>query len=265
MDFSGYTLISDLDGTLLDDEKNISKKNLEAIEYFKEKGGKFTVATGRASNRVGMYKEILKPDIPGIFSNGSSIAGFDDGKIYWQGYIDNSVIEIVKDLDISFPEFGLEIFANNSNYFIHINKYIEWQMKTEGFYDNRCCIEEVKMPWQKILIATDKNIIDILNDRYSEYKDRVEFTRSDEYYYEIIGKDLNKGTALYKLKEFADIDLDKMICIGDNLNDVQLIKNASLGVAVANACDAVKNNADIIVTDNNNSAIYDLIDKLDRR
>lgn len=264
MDFNGYTLISDLDGTLLDNDKKISEKNLEAIDFFKKQGGKFTIATGRAANRVEMYKGILKTDIPAIFSNGSTIAGFDDGKIYWEGHIDNSAIEIVKDIDINFPEYGLEIFTNNSNYFIHINKFIEWQMKTEGFYDNRCKVEEVKFPWQKILIATDEKILPVLNKRYSKYKDRFEFTQSDEYYYEILGKELNKGSAIYKLKEFSDINLKKIICIGDNLNDVQFVKNASIGVAVENACYDVKNSADIIVTNNNNSAIYDLIDKLYR-
>lgn len=45
--FDGYTLVSDMDGTLINSNKEISKENLDAIKYFVNNGGKFTVATGR--------------------------------------------------------------------------------------------------------------------------------------------------------------------------------------------------------------------------
>ena len=94
MDFRGYTLISDLDGTLLDDNKKISDGNLEAISYFQSKGGKFALATGRAPLRAAMFKNIVKTDIPSIFLNGILISDFHTDEVFLEKHIDNCIYEI---------------------------------------------------------------------------------------------------------------------------------------------------------------------------
>ena len=55
--FEGYLLVSDMDGTLLNSEKKISKENLNAIDYFVKEGGTFTVATGRMLQSVELFIE----------------------------------------------------------------------------------------------------------------------------------------------------------------------------------------------------------------
>ena len=68
--FDGYVIFSDLDGTLLNDNKEVSKENKKAIEYFIENGGKFSIATGRAIDSVSKYIESVKTDLPIITYNG---------------------------------------------------------------------------------------------------------------------------------------------------------------------------------------------------
>ena len=68
--FDGYVIVSDLDGTLLDNNKNISKENLEAINYFTENGGKFTVATGRVIEATEEYLSKIEINFPIIVYNG---------------------------------------------------------------------------------------------------------------------------------------------------------------------------------------------------
>ena len=71
--FEGILICTDLDGTLLRDDKSISKKNLEAIEYFKSEGGYFTFITGRLPYFVQNIYNTVKPNVPFGWSNGGAI------------------------------------------------------------------------------------------------------------------------------------------------------------------------------------------------
>ena len=67
---SGVLLVSDMDGTLVTGNFTIPQRNLEAIERFKQKGGTFTIATGRANTSVEKYNSILNLTTPAILYNG---------------------------------------------------------------------------------------------------------------------------------------------------------------------------------------------------
>ena len=74
--FEGVMLISDMDGTLLNKDGNISEKNIEAIREFVSLGGRFTVATGRMKKGVEKFLDRLPINAPAIIFNGSSIYDF---------------------------------------------------------------------------------------------------------------------------------------------------------------------------------------------
>ena len=71
--FEGILICTDLDGTLLRDDKSISKENLEAIEYFKAEGGYFTFVTGRLPYFVQNIYNTVNPNVPFGCSNGGAI------------------------------------------------------------------------------------------------------------------------------------------------------------------------------------------------
>ena len=79
--FDGYTLVSDMDGTLINSNKEISKENLDAIKYFVNNGGKFTVATGRMVASVECFLDRLNLDLPAILHNGGKIYDYNNKNI----------------------------------------------------------------------------------------------------------------------------------------------------------------------------------------
>ena len=83
--------------------------------------------------------------------------------------------------------------------------------------------------------------------------------KSDQYYFERFHKDGNKGAALRKLAEIAQVRLENMIAIGDNDNDAQMLEVAGISAAVGNATTRAKKAAKMIVNDNCHSAVADLI------
>ena len=111
-------------------------------------------------------------------------------------------------------------------------------------------------------MGSHKNIMDEINERYSEFKDKIYCTRSGEFYYELQGIGISKGTGLIDLCNLAGIDRTKTICIGDNLNDLEMIMNSGIGAMVGNGNKALEKYAKYVVSDNNHSPIYDLINRL---
>ena len=84
MDFSNVIIMSDLDGTLLNDKKEISPRDMESINDFCGKGGMFTIATGRGYSMAKPIAEKLKLRIPAVIFNGSAVYDFDKEEFLWQ-------------------------------------------------------------------------------------------------------------------------------------------------------------------------------------
>ena len=105
--FEGVLICTDLDGTLLKNDKTISHENIEAIEYFKHEGGYFTFVTGRMPFFVSYVLDTIKPNAPFGCVNGAGI--FDWGKEDYVCMADmpHSVIELVKYIDDNFPDVGI--------------------------------------------------------------------------------------------------------------------------------------------------------------
>ena len=93
----------------------------------------------------------------------------------------------------------------------------------------------------------------------SEYADQYNFMQSSPNYYELLPKEASKGNGLLKIADFLGIPKNKTIGIGDNENDLPLIRDAGIGIAVANALPSLLAEADFISTDNNSHSISTVI------
>ena len=87
--------------------------------------------------------------------------------------------------------------------------------------------------------------------------------RSTSQYYEIVPKGASKGNAMLKLAEILGINPAKTISIGDNDNDVSMLKAARIGFAVENASKNAKACADFITVSNNDHAIAKVVEMVD--
>ena len=103
----------------------------------------------------------------------------------------------------------------------------------------------------KLIISSETSLADIKEEilskedisvttirKYGEYKDNI--INKEYEYLDICPKNINKSTALNILKNHLKIDNSEIMAVGDNLNDVDMVKNSGIGVAVANAYDELK-------------------------
>ena len=110
MSLSDVLLVTDCDGTLLRNDKTISRKDLDAIARFREMGGNFTIATGRSLPTVSSILETLRPELPVILYNGSMLYDPVKKEPVWTAEIPHTARFLVeKAIERYGEELGVEV------------------------------------------------------------------------------------------------------------------------------------------------------------
>lgn len=265
--FDGLLFATDLDGTLLKNDNTISKENIDAIEYFKSEGGKFTFITGRLPIASRRALNLVKPNAPCGCINGGSIFDHEKNEILRSVNLSRDVLELVEYVDKNLPDMGIEVNAHDKIYFCKKSVATEKHRMSENHPDLKSHYYDVKDPIAKILFAHEngalvEELMEML-EKHPKAKD-FEFVRSATEYYEILPKGINKGRAVLEIAYLLGIAPAKTIAAGDNDNDAPMLSMAGLGVAVSNASDAAKKAADYITVSNEEHAIAKIIEELDR-
>ncbi len=264
--FRGILICTDLDGTLLRNDKTISGRNLDAIEYFKSEGGLFTFVTGRMPYYVKHIYDIVKPNAPIGCVNGGGIYDYATEKYLWTTTLDHLVLELVRYADEAFDGIGIQVCTFENTYFSKQNSLMEKFRGLTGLPNLEKHYNDVSEPIGKIIFGDDN---EGTLSQLKEYLDahplaaQFDFIRSERSLYEILPKGVNKGNLIIKLAEILGIDSKRTIGIGDYDNDVELVRSAGLGVAVSNAKDEVKAVADYITVSNEEDAIAAIIGDID--
>ena len=263
--FSGMLICTDLDGTLLKNDKTISYKNIEAIEYFKQEGGYFTFITGRMPAFVSYVTDTIKPNAPFGCVNGAGLFDWKNGEYVWKADMPDNVMELVKYVDKNLPEVGIQVNTFYKTYFCKENQAMENFRKITKLENIVCHYNDVQEPIAKIVFGSeDEKEIKKIQEALKAHPlaNEFEFVRSEKTLYEILPKGIGKGTSIKNLCRYLNIDTHKTIAIGDYNNDISMFKAAGIGIAVSNACKEALTEADFITVSNEEHAIAEVIDDL---
>ena len=263
-------MFSDLDETLLVNH-HVPKVNQEAILKAREKGLKFVPCTGRSFNMIPeILKEIGTYDQEGEYSlcfNGGLIVENKNNKIlHFKGLefdIAKKIFENARNLDVCVLVFTLDccyIFRADEN---EIERKIAQKAKFEVIEDyNLDFLKDEKIA--KILY--EKRNMDFLKSLETKLPQSIKETCSVAFssgrYMEMNTKGVDKGYGMRWLVNHLGYDMDETIGIGDNYNDVEMIKTAKLGCAVACANDDIKELAQYVTEkDYDEGAVSEVIEK----
>ena len=266
--FDGILICTDLDGTLLRNDKSISLENREAIDDFKREGGYFTFVTGRMPSYVWDMYHAVQPNAPVGCVNGGGLYDYATRQYLWTHGLDRDVMELVAYVDEAMPTMGIQLNTFDTVYFCKDSAALADFRAETGVPNITCPYREVPDPIAKILFADrDGEKITQLAALLSAHPraNEFDFIRSDHTLYEILPRGIHKGISLTKLSEILGIDPRCTVAVGDYDNDIGMLRVAGLGVAVANATDAVKTAADMITVSNQEHAIAAVIRHLEER
>ena len=246
-----YKIVAcDLDETLLSDDRTISKENIEAIQKAKELGVKFVPATGRGFNTVGgTLKDLGLYDLENEY-----VISYNGGAI-----TENKGSKLLHFEGISF-EKASELYKRGLDYDVCIHVYTK-DMVYAYKYDNIDFLKGQEIV-KVLYMNTDYQYLKGIENDLKEITSDLDVSYSSNRYIEFNHQGVNKGQGLKKLAELLHVDIKDTIAIGDNFNDLSMIKVAGLGVGVQNTVEEMKKECDIITkATNNRGAIAEVINK----
>ncbi len=262
-------LFLDLDGTLLNDEKQITEKNREALMGALDRGHRVVICTGRPLSSARIQNDRL-----GLTRSGCYIIAFNGGMVY--------------DYEKQTPLFrqyiptdtALEVMALCDRMGVHIQAYDDTFVLVDARNDNataeRYCAaalmekriidlhKQLHNPCKLLAIDfEDHQKLEKAKDAINaQFAGRVEAVFSTQAYLEIVPAGLNKGSSVVRLCEELNIAICDSIAVGDAENDLSMITAAGIGVCMANGLDSVKAAADYITTrDNNHDGVAEVVEK----
>lgn len=264
MKYDGIVIYSDLDGTLLDAERILSKENLDAINYFISQGGSFGVATGRMERTTSIMFPDLRLNVPSIFFNGAMVYDTNSGKVLYKTIISDSLEPVLKEFILKYPETCCEINIHGKAYVFNPNDILQTQLAREGILVEEAQWENIPSEWIKVLFMGKHGTLEKIKAEFDKLgRNDLNIVFSENDILDIMDKRASKGATLYKLKSLYGGKWRLVVSIGDNDNDAELVQNADLGIAVGNATPAVKKVSDFIIKDHNTPCIPQVLELLE--
>lgn len=264
------TLVLDLDGTLTNSEKKISKKTKSAIMNIQDMGIRVILASGRSDygmKHIAKELELAKYNSYMISFNGARIRDLHNDKLLYEQNIDPKlypeIFKLWKEYNVNILTYNKEInkmyTADAKDIYAIIDAQINNYIPLVELKD---FAREVDFPVAKFLFMQDPIKLEwVEKDMQRRMGDRLDIYRSESCFLEVMPKGVNKGNALKTLSEITDLDPEEMIACGDSFNDMSMIEFAGLGVAMEEAVDELKKSADHVTGSNDDDGIVDVIEK----
>lgn len=256
----------DLDNTLLSSDLSISDENLNAIRRASKNGVKIVICTGRGVFAVKNILEQLEIDLENCYTiclNGGAFYKGYPPELVKENVFDSHNAAIVYEMAYKYG-VDIQIYRDNTLMVEKINERI--QKYIDRHTANYIVIDSILNYDGKIskilLNGSHDTLVKVQKDISKKIDGKLNcFFTSDEYL-EFTGIGITKGEAMIELANSLGIDIKETIAVGDSFNDMSMIKTAGLGVAVRNAVDELKKEANYITKNTNDeSAVAEVINR----
>lgn len=268
-DFSNILLTVDFDRTLTAPDSSIPERNIQAIRYFMDNGGTFTVNTGRSVPMTKVFREMVPVNAPLLLYNGSAAYDISEEKLIFGHEIKLDLWKTVKEMTELFPDMTVEVQGVSAHYRFSENP--AW----DALCDHNHCSRGFAQPgddlgpFLKIAVygeirdvtishlftATEEEcrrmdeVEAILKEKYGEY---CEIFRAGTRIFDIHAKGVSKMRSAQELKQRLGKKI--LVCVGDAHNDIPMLDGADYAyvpadAALADRYETVCNCADGAVAD----------------
>ncbi|MHC8394748.1 HAD family hydrolase [Pseudomonas sp. LB3P93] len=242
-------LLSDMDGTLLLPDHTLSQRTIEAVRSLREAGVLFSLATGRPPKAMLQQIEALGVDLPTAAFNGGTIVN-PDGSLLVAHYLPATAALTALALFADQPDVEVWVFSGG-----------DWLLKDpngpmvpreqHGLGYPPVVVESFEPFLTRIdkIVATSHNtqlLIELEAQLLPKVEGQAQVSRSQPVYLDVTAMQANKGTALATLAEFLGVPLEQTAAMGDGGNDPAMFHRAGLSIAMGQAEEAVKRQADVV-------------------
>ena len=256
-------IFSDIDGTFLTDNHEVTEKTCQAVKILLAQNKKFVLVSARMPEAIYPITKKIGIKIPIISYSGGLVLTEDEkilnDKKISEGAIKKILLELKNYVNISIN------YYSRRNWFVEkIDDRVQREMNitsaTAEMANFDKLLEKNILP-NKILIMTEPEICKNLEVELGKKFTNLNVVRSSKILLEIMDKEVSKAAGIEILLKHFNFGVENSIAFGDNYNDVEMLKFVGCGVAMENAPDDVKKIADKITTSNEDDGIYNFLAK----
>lgn len=262
-------LVLDVDGTLLNDEREISKRTLAALLKVQQMGVRIVLASGRPTyGLMPLAKTLELGNYGGVVLsyNGCQIIKAQNGEILFERRINP---EMLPYLEKKARKNGFAIFTYHDDTLITDSPDNEY-IKNEALLNNLKIIREDEFSTAidfapcKCMLVSDKEKALIGLEQHWEKRlaGTLDAFRSEPYFLEVVPCGVNKANTLGALLEHLGVTREEVIAVGDGVCDVTMLQLAGMGVAMGHSQDSVKVCADYVTASNEEDGVALAVEKL---
>lgn len=256
-------LLSDVDGTLLRPDHSLSQANIEAVSRLRAAGVLFTVASARPPRAMRQQIEALGIDLPTVGFNGGTIVN-PDGSVLIAHRIAEAAAKTTLEL-FAQHDVSAWVFADDQWFLLDPQgAYVEHERTTLGYEPVQVASFDAYLNRVDKIVAasTDFELLKQLEARLNPLIEGLAFAaRSQSYYLDVTALDANKGSALIALADQLGIAMVNTAAIGDGGNDVAMFREAGLAIAMGQAEEGVRSQADHVTGSNVEDGVATAIDR----
>ena len=253
-------IISDIDGTILDQKHQLDSHLLELMPLLKQSEIPFVLASARSPLGIApISKELGITSFPIASYNGALISKGD--KILSQHTINKKELLLLHDfLTKEFPTVSINVYSGKDWYVNALDKWVEIEAQITGESPKVTSLadflQEEKNLIHKLLLIDNAATIQKLKETLATIDfPQTDFYLSKDNYLEVTHNQVSKKQALLELANYYQLSLTEIMSIGDNYNDIPMIETAGLGVAMGNAPTDVKVCANKVTDSNDQNGV----------
>ena len=259
-------IVLDLDGTLTNNKKVITPRTKQALMQAQAAGVHVVLASGRPTyGIIPLAKEL------GLKENGGFILAFNGGKIIdcannkviFEQKLDEQLVPLLYEEAV---KAGMEILTYQGEGIAATNKNDKY-VQEEAFINKMPVVQyddflgQLVYPINKCLIVGDPIPLHELELRLAkELEGKMEVYRSADFFLECVPLGIDKARSLDRLIASLGIRREEIIACGDGYNDLSMIRFAGLGVAMANAAEDIRSEADFVTLSNEEDGVAHVVE-----
>lgn len=240
----------DLDGTLLTTGKRLSERNRDALIDMSRRGAVIALASGRLRSSMVQYAHSLGINPAMLTLNGAAVFSdhTENSKIIYHAPLASTYADSL----IAYAagkDFAINYYIDNELHSSRSEVNARWidlyhqQTGTKYHFLEDMSVLAGRSP-SKVIFVGEPRRLDSIEDQFRRrWKNDIYIVRTWEYYLEFLCRDANKARGLHALARSLHIDLKDVVAFGDAENDIPMLREVGLGIAVHNASDIVKKSA----------------------
>lgn len=251
-------LVTDMDDTLLNVNKEISAEDLSAIATFRAAGGTFSIATGRSIHAFLPYADRVALTVPVILNNGGMVYDLQQEKVLWESLLPTDTIAYVESVMAAFPHVGVEVLTQTGPYVLKKSALVEQHLTALQLE----CIEQPlpdrSQPLCKVSFVVEADEMKSFYPYLQEHPLKgTTLSVNGPLFCELIPADSSKATGVRHLVKHLGLEDKKIYTIGDYFNDIPLLEVGDVSSTMRHAPQEVQQKADLIF--NTDHALSQLI------